>query len=93
MIKHIKRIILTIAVVLTLCFVGCSEMEADTGSRGGFTKYETEIFNVEVYHLIDDITGVVYVVYPVSHGVAITPAYNADGTLLTKRQLEVGDAQ
>ena len=91
--KRIKRILLTIAVALTLCFVGCSEMEADTGRRYGFTKYEESIFNVEAYHLIDNVTGVVYVIYPASHGVAITPAYNADGTLLTKKQLEVGDTQ
>ena len=91
--KHIKRIILTIAVALTLCFVGCSEMEADTGSRGGFTIYESSFWSSEQYHLIDNITGVVYAVCNVTHGTAITPAYNADGTLLTKRQLEVGDAQ
>jgi len=41
------------------------------------------------YHLIDNITGTVYVVVPTSHGVAITPAYNPDGSLMTKKQLEV----
>ena len=91
--KHIKRIIIIIAVTLTLCFVGCSEMEADTRSRGGFTKYEPGFFNDGPYHLIDNLTGVVYVVYPGTRGAVITPAYNADGTLLTKKQLEVGDTQ
>ena len=69
-------------------------MEADTGSRDGFTRYEEDsIWYSEEYHLIDNITGVVYVVCNVNHGTAITPAYNADGTLLTKKQLEVGDTQ
>ena len=76
-----------------LCFVGCSELEADTGRRNGFTFYENDFFNSNAYHLIDNITGVVYVVYHVSNGVGIAPAYNADGTLLTKKQLEVGDTQ
>ena len=91
--KRIRRILLTIAVALTLCFAGCSEMEADTGSRSEFTRYEDSIWYSEEYHLIDNITGVVYVVCNVNHGTAITPAYNADGTLLTKKQLEVGEAE
>ena len=81
-----KRLFLVIAVSLIICFTGCST-SADTALS--FTNYEGYIMNNRPYHLIDNITGVVYVVVPSSHGVAITPAYNPDGSLMTKKQLEV----
>ena len=83
-----KRLFLVIAVALIICFTGCSTSADATLS---FTNYEGNILNMNnrPYHLIDNITGVVYVVVPSSHGVAITPAYNPDGSLLTKKQLEV----
>ena len=81
-----KRLFLVIAVVLIISFTGCSTSADATLS---FTNYEGYLLNNRPYHLIDNITGVVYVVVPTSHGCAITPAYNPDGSLLTKKQLEV----
>lgn len=81
-----KRLFLVIAVALIICFTGCS---TSADAAFSFEKYEGGILNTSPYHLIDNITGVVYVVVPASHGVAITPAYNPDGSLMTKKQLEV----
>ena len=91
--KRIIRTLSTIAAALTLCFVGCSEMAADTGTRYGFTSYDGGVWKDGAWHIIDNVSGVVYVIYVDKFGAAITPAYNADGTLLTKKQLEVGDTQ
>lgn len=81
-----RRLFLVIAVVLIVCFTGCS---TSADATLGFKKYDGGVFNHEPYHLIDNITGVVYVVVPSQYGFAVTPAYNPDGSLLTKKQLEV----
>ena len=93
MIKHIKRIILTIAVASTLCFAGCSELVADT--KTDFSRCKNGYVHScdDAYYLIDNTTGVVYIAAYCYGGASVSPAYNADGTLLTKKQLEVGDTQ
>lgn len=85
-----KHLFLTILLASTLCIAGCSTL-ADTGRRYGFTSYDADIWKDGAWHIIDNVTGVVYVIYVDKFGVAITPAYNADGTLLTAKQLEVGE--
>ncbi len=91
--KHIKRIIMTIAVASTLCFVGCSELEA--AKETDFSRYKNGYVHScnDAYYLIDNTTGVAYIAAYCYGDASVSPAYNADGTLLTKRQLEVGDTQ
>ncbi len=91
--KRIRIILLTIAMASTLCFVGCSELEADTGTS--FSRCKNGYIRPcnDAYYLIDNTTGVVYIATYCYGGASVSPAYNADGTLLTKRQLEVGDTQ
>ena len=91
--KQIKRILLTIAVALTLCFAGCSELEADTETDFSRCKNGYVRSCNDAYYLIDNTTGVVYIAAYCYGGVSVSPAYNADGTLLTKKQLEVGEAE
>jgi hypothetical protein len=76
-----------------LCFVGCSELEANTETY--FSRYKNGYVCScnDAYYLIDNTTGVVYIAAYCYGGVSVSPAYNADGTLLTKKQLEVGDTQ
>ena len=84
-----KKRIIAIAVATVLCLAGC-EIEADTGSRSGFTIYEKGVWGGNtIFHVIDNITGVVYVVVRYDNGTAIIPAYNKDRSLLTAKQLEI----
>ena len=41
------------------------------------------------HYVTDDKSGVVYILYESEYGVTMTPMYNSDGTLLTKKQLEL----
>lgn len=91
--KRIKRIILTIVMISTLCFVGCSEMAADTETDFSRCKNGYVHSCNDAYYLIDNTTGVVYIATYCYGGASVSPAYNADGTLLTKKQLEVGETE
>lgn len=91
--KRIRRVLLTIAVASTLCFAGCSELEAAKETDFSCCKNGYVRSCNDAYYLIDNTTGVVYIATYCYGGASVSPAYNADGTLLTKKQLEVGDAQ
>jgi len=43
------------------------------------------------HYYADDRTNVLYIVYDGSYQYGITPAYNTDGTLMTRDQLNKGD--
>ena len=43
------------------------------------------------HYYVDDYTGVIYIVYDRAYQYGITPAFNADGTLMTRDQLNKGD--
>lgn len=91
--KRIIRALSTIAVASTLCFEGCSELEAAKETDFSRCKNGYVCSCNDAYYLIDNTTGVVYIAAHCYGGVSVSPAYNADGTLLTKKQLEVGDTQ
>jgi len=47
------------------------------------------IYEANFRYITDDISGVVYLLYESEYGATITPMYNKDGTLITKKQLEL----
>ena len=76
-----KRIKTAFATILVLSMVtGCN-----TTTNRSFTNYNTGVFFYDHEYLVDDKTGVVYLVY----GKGITVMLNQDGTPVTAKQLEL----
>lgn len=76
-----KRIIfILIAVVLTLCLVGCEEHKP---------VIKTDNYNIFIW--TDEETGVQYIIYDDVNRGGITPRLNADGTLYIPEESEGGE--
>lgn len=73
-------------IATTLAIVGCDTQEVDNAEASVDSHIElyseTEVGYIRVYEVIDEETGVHYTILNRSNGgTAITPMYNADGTL------------
>lgn len=91
-----KKIVMIIALCLTMLLVGCSDKNetSDANKQSENKNYyenknylihistETIGVNVHISYLYDKETKVMYmIVYSYKEGLSITPLYNADGTL------------
>lgn len=71
------------------------EIDHMTDRKPNITVYNSPYWNrVQMndnnfHYITDDDTDVVYLFYESDNGVTITPLYNQDGTLRTKKQLEL----
>lgn len=78
-----RKTILIISCIVIGFLVGCGvNTKAEHGSEIAITK-DSEDMSKVVYILTDRVTGVQYIVGHFGYGTAITPRYNADGTLYT----------
>ena len=89
-VSHIKKIVLVGAVFLSGLLIGCTTTESSAGSSLGFNMefIEADLINwVGDFYLYEDSeTHVEYMVYKDgTTGIAITPRYNADGSLYIKK--------
>lgn len=88
--KNIKRIALVLAVFISGLMIGCATTESEASDTSGFNMehISSDLINwVGDFYLYEDTeTHVEYIVYiDGSTGVAITPRYNADGSLYEKK--------
>ena len=89
-----KRLIIILSVLAVVLLTGCKGQAPE--DYGNTEDYElpnvTRI--LEPYHdrgynyLIDNNTGVVYLEYTGSYGRAITVMFNADGTIMTEKDIK-----
>lgn len=90
-----KKLLLLVLIPILLfcgCDVDIGSKPTSIDSRGiypNFTVLGAEVDMRNVYYVIDNTTGVVYIAFGIvgSHGAGITVALNADGTPVTKEQL------
>lgn len=95
----VKRfVIITVSILIVLCLTGCSKAGRQASTvidskiaYPNMTVYEDR--DDRFYYAVDESTGVVYLIYISNEGYynstgGITVAYNSDGTVMTKEQLE-----
>lgn len=85
--KLILAAILT-AVMLTGCDAGRTGTKVEGGVYPKITQYGVDTEDYAYFYAVDERTGVVYLVGQSYYRLGITVALNADGTPVTKEQLE-----
>ena len=89
-----KRLIIILSVLAIVLLTGCKgQAPANYGNTEDYklpnvTRIVSQ-WNVKGYnYLIDNDTGVVYLEYEGSHGHGITVMFNADGTVMTEKDIK-----
>lgn len=82
--KKINRIRLILIVFIAFMLTACATTESESSSYERFTR-DNETWEVKPIVFIDNQTGVEYLAIVVPRGIAITPIYNADGSLKVKK--------
>ena len=77
------------AVMLTGCDAGQNGTYVKSLTYPKITQYGTDTGTYTYFYAVDERTGVVYLVLSGAYRAGITVALNADGTPVTKEQLEV----
>ena len=86
-----KKLILAImlaAVMLTGCDMGQTGTMVEGGVYPKITQYGADTRINTYYYAVDERTGVVYLLFDAEKRAGITVALNADGSPVTKEQLE-----
>ena len=86
-----KKLILA-AILAAVMLTGCDAGQTGTKVEGGvcpkITQYGTDTGEYIYFYAVDERTGVVYIMLNGAYRAGITVALNADGTPITKEQLE-----
>ena len=89
--EKMKKLILAVmltAIMLTGCDAGKSGMKVESLTHPKITQYGVNT-NTYVYsYAVDERTRVVYIIFDSKYRAGIAVALNADGTPVTKEQLE-----
>lgn len=89
-----KRLIITLSVLAIVLLTGCEgQIRANYGNTADYkllnvTRVASQWNGEGYYYLIDNNTGVVYLEYSGSYGHGITVVYNADGTIMTEKDIK-----
>lgn len=89
-----KRLIIILSVLAIVLLTGCKgQAQADYGNTEGYklpnvTKITTPVYDTGYSYLIDNNTGVVYLEYEGNNKHAITVMFNADGTIMTEKDIK-----
>ena len=82
-----KKLLVSMALIVAFALGACSDAgvqanaEEETVEVVSFTRVSHDLFLGNTYIVVDNETGVNYIVVGGSNGVSITPRFNADGTL------------
>jgi hypothetical protein len=82
-----KRLIIILSVLAIVLLTGCepSSSTYTTNNNMSFTEIYSEAIHDDFYYMVDNNTKVIYIVY---YGRGITVAYNADGTVMTEKDIK-----
>lgn len=89
-----KRLIITLSVLAIVLLTGCKgQVQADYGNTEDYelpnvTRILEPYNDVGYNYLIDNNTGVVYLECDCGYGRAITVMFNADGTVMTEKDIK-----
>lgn len=89
-----KRLIITLSVLAIVLLTGCKgQVQADYGNTEDYELPNVtalvSLWNDKGYsYLIDNNTGVVYLEYNGGYEHAITVMFNADGTVMTEKDIK-----
>lgn len=87
-----KCVLVCTCVALALCVIGCSNYNNETNEYSCNDTEQTRFVDTNDFlyenAVLDNETGVVYLVCSNTVGLGITPLYNADGTLYNVEDLQ-----
>lgn len=89
-----KRLIITLSVLAIVLLTGCKgQVQADYGNTEGYklpnvTRIVSPWSDIGYNYLIDNNTGVVYLEYEGAYKHSITVMFNADGTVMTEKDIK-----
>ena len=89
-----KRLLITLSVLAIVLLTGCKgQAPADYGNTEDYelpnvTRIVSPWSDTGYNYLIDNDTGVVYLEYDGGYGRAITVMFNADGTIMTEKDIK-----
>ena len=79
-------------VLAAIMLTGCDNGQRGTTTKGGIypkiTQYGADTQNYKYFYVLDERTGTVYLMFSGFRCAGITDAVNADGSPVTKEQLE-----
>lgn len=87
--KKLLAIVLICLIGLTGCGEDVDGAGTQTNVRPRFSRVGASSWFEDYYYLVDQRTGVVYLIYGLGKGGGITVVLNADGTPMTKDQFEM----
>ena len=91
-----KKLLIILSVLTMVSLVGCKgQALADYGNTEDYelpnvTRIVSEWNDTGYNYLIDNNTGVVYLECDFDHGRAISVMFNADGTVITEKDIKKG---
>ena len=89
-----KKLLLVLSLLLIALLTGCKgQTSADYGNTEEYelpnvTKIVSSVYDEGYSYLIDNNTGVVYLEYDGVYRHAITVMFNADGTVMTEKDIK-----
>jgi uncharacterized lipoprotein NlpE involved in copper resistance len=93
-VDEMKKLLVALSVLIIVSLTGCKgQAQADYGDTEDYelpnvTRIVEQCNDVGYNYLIDNNTGVVYIEYDSKYGRAISVMFNADGTVMTEKDIK-----